>query len=84
MEGAETTAHAKVLLIWDVFKGQKTDKVLSKLASLNMEVVSVPANKTHFFQPLDVTVNKGKTLHERPVHYVVFSRNTKANGSKRE
>ena len=47
----------KALLIWDVFKGQKTDKVLSKLASLNIEVVSVPANMTHFFQPLDLTVN---------------------------
>ena len=40
-----------------MFKGQKTDKVLSKLASLNVEVVSVPANMTHFFQPLDLTVN---------------------------
>ena len=47
----------KALLIWDVFKGQKTDEVLSKLASLNSEVVSVPANMTHFFQPLDLTVN---------------------------
>lgn len=47
----------KALLVWDVFKGQKTDKVLSKLASLNVEVVSVPANMTHFFQPLDLTVN---------------------------
>ena len=45
------------LLVWDVFKGQKSDKVLSKLASLNIEVVSVPANMTHFFQPLDLTVN---------------------------
>ena len=47
----------KALLIWDVFKGQNTEKVLSKLASLNMVVVSVPANMTHFFQPLDLTVN---------------------------
>lgn len=47
----------KALLVWGVFKGQKTDKVLSKLASLNVEVVSVPANMTHFFQPLDLTVN---------------------------
>ena len=47
----------KALLLKDVFKGQKTDKVLSKLASLNVEVVSVPANMTHFFQPLSLTVN---------------------------
>ena len=40
-----------------MFKGQKTDEVLSKLASLNSEVVSVPANMTHFYQPLDLTVN---------------------------
>ena len=48
----------KALLIWDVFKGQKTEKVLSKLASKNIEVISVPANMTHFFQPLDLTVNR--------------------------
>ena len=28
-----------------------------QLASLNIEIVSVPANMTHFFQPLDLTVN---------------------------
>ena len=47
----------KALLIWDVFRGQKTQKVCSKLSSLNIEVISVPANMTHFFQPLDLTVN---------------------------
>jgi len=49
----------KALLIWDVFKGQKTEKVLSKPASLNIVVVFIPANMTHFFQPLDLTVNGG-------------------------
>ena len=39
----------KALLIWDVFRGQKTTKVL--------KIVSVPANMTHFFQPLDLAVN---------------------------
>ena len=48
----------KALLIWDVFKGQKTKKVLSKLTLKNIEVVNVPANMTHFFQPLDLTVNR--------------------------
>ena len=47
----------KAILIWDVFRGQTTERVLSKLASLNIEIVSVPANMTHFFQPLDLTVN---------------------------
>lgn len=46
----------KALLIWDVFKGQKTAKVSKKLASLNITIVSVPAHMTHFFQPLDLTV----------------------------
>ena len=41
----------KALLIWDVFKGQKTAKV-----SLNITIVSVPAHMTHFFQPPDLTV----------------------------
>ena len=70
----------KALLILDVFKGQRADKVLSQLASLNIEVVSLPANMTHFSSLLIL----GKALHERAVPYVVFSRNTKANGSKRE
>lgn len=47
----------KALLIWDVSRGQKTQKVCSKLSSLNIEVISVPANMTHFFQPLYLTVN---------------------------
>ena len=46
----------KALLIWDVFRGQKTQKVCSRLSSLNIEVISVPANMTHFFQPLDLIV----------------------------
>jgi len=51
-------ATQKALLIWDVFKGQKTGQVLSKLAAMNIEVVTVQANMTHFFQPLDLTVNR--------------------------
>ena len=47
----------KSLVIWDVFKGQMTDTVKSKLTSLSIELVAVPANMTHFFQPLDFTVN---------------------------
>ena len=30
---------------------------MDKLESLNLELVTVPANMTHFFQPLDLTVN---------------------------
>ena len=44
-------------MIWDVFKGQVTATVLEKLPSINCEFVPMPANMTHFFQPLDLTVN---------------------------
>ena len=47
----------KALVIWDVFKGQMTETVKQKLSSLNIALVAVPANMTHFFQPLDLTVN---------------------------
>ena len=47
----------KALVIWDVFRGQMTEKVKEKLQSLNFELVPVPANMTHLFQPLDLTVN---------------------------
>ena len=40
-----------------VFGGQTTDHVAQILDSLNIKVVKVPANMTHFFQPLDLTVN---------------------------
>ena len=38
-------------------KGQMTDMVKSKLTALSIDLVAVPANLTHFFQPLDLTVN---------------------------
>ena len=47
----------KTLVIWDVFKGQMTPAIKRELQSLNIELVPVPANMTHFFQPLDLTVN---------------------------
>ena len=47
----------KALMVWDVFKGQMTEAVKNNLASLNIELVPVPANLTHLFQPLDLTVN---------------------------
>ena len=47
----------KALLTWDVFRGQTTDYVAQILDSLNIKAVKVPANMTHFFQPLDSTVN---------------------------
>ena len=56
----------KALLTWDVFRGQTTDHVAPLLDSLNIKVVKVPANMTHFFQPLDLTVNGfAKNLREK-------------------
>ena len=47
----------KALLVWDAFKAQSTDKVLSELKRLNIHVVAVPKNITHLLQPLDLTTN---------------------------
>ena len=53
-KGVEVTSTHKALVLCDVFKGQMTDTVKT---SLFIELVAVPANMTHFFQPLDLTVN---------------------------
>ena len=50
--------ESKALLIFDVFRGQKTDSFINHLAEKNCIVVFVPSNMTDMFQPLDVTVNK--------------------------
>ena len=47
----------KALLVWDAFKARSTDKVLSELERLNINVVAVPKNMTHLLQPLDLTTN---------------------------
>ena len=52
----------KALLIWDVFKGQCSAAVNALLDKLNMKVVTVPANITHFFHPLDLTLS-GSVRH---------------------
>ena len=48
----------KALLIFDVFLGQTTDKVLKVLEDNNILATKIPPNMTHLFQPLDLTVNK--------------------------
>ncbi len=52
----------QALLVWAVFRGQMIQKVKEILGSLNIECVYVPANMTHFFQPLDLTVNGSGTV----------------------
>ena len=49
--------NAKVLLIFDVFKGQTTNAVIGLLQN-DIVVIHVPNNHTDLFQPLDISVNK--------------------------
>ena len=41
----------------DVFTGQMTPAVLDAFKEENICIVNVPANRTKFYQPLDLTVN---------------------------
>ena len=73
------TLDQEALLIWDVFKAKITTKVIDKLKDLNIECVFVPANMTHFFQPLDLTVNhcaKQNMRNEFVEYYSVCKRVT--------
>ena len=66
----------KALVIFDVFRGQITDKVLDHFKENNIATVFVLANMTGQLQPLDLTVNgyakkyctkqldSGKPIHE--------------------
>ena len=63
----------KALVIWDVFKGQVTQTVLDKLKSLDCEFVAVPANMTHFFQPLDLTINRSAKQFMRKQFVMYYS-----------
>ena len=47
----------KALLIFDVFKGQITNKVTKFIEENNFVFVHVPNNVTDQFQPLDLSVN---------------------------
>ena len=50
--------NEKALLIFDVFRSQTTDKIFKVLKDNHILVTKVPANMTHLFQPLDLTVNR--------------------------
>eukprot|EP00795_Rhopilema_esculentum_P011049 gene11049-19900_t len=50
-------AEQMSLLIFDVFKGQKTQRYQNHLESNGCALVYIPANLTDQFQPLDITVN---------------------------
>ena len=50
--------HWTVLLIWDVFWGQKTDPLLQILKENNILPKYIPSNMANYCQPLDLTTNK--------------------------
>ena len=50
--------NQKALLIFDVFRGQTTDKVLKIMEDNHVLATKVPANMTNLYQPLDLSVNK--------------------------
>ena len=71
------TETQRAVIIWDVFKGQMTETVKQKLSSHNIELVPVPANMTHFFQPLDLTVNGSAKKYMRKQFIVYYSSSVK-------
>ena len=46
------------LLIWDVFRGQKTESVIEVLKENNVHTEYIPNNMTNCYQPLDLTTHK--------------------------
>ena len=56
-EKLELPKDQPALLIIDVFSGQMTQPVLTKLKENHIKLTKVPANMTNLFQPLDLTVN---------------------------
>ena len=49
--------NQKAILIFDVFKAQKPERVQEVITENDCVCVFVPANMTNYFQPLDLTVN---------------------------
>ena len=49
--------NQRALAIFDVFRGQVTQPVLDLFEGHNIAITFVPANMTHLYQPLDLTVN---------------------------
>ena len=73
-------ADPKTLLPWIVFRRQTTDHVAEILDSLNIKVVKVPANLTHFFQLLRLNSQRvRKTFYEKNVCNLVCCGDQEAN-----
>jgi len=54
----EGEANQLTLLIFDNFKAQCTEKLLTHIDAHDVYVVMIPANCTDRLQPLDISVNK--------------------------
>ena len=67
----------KAVVVWDIFRGQTTEAVKHKLSSHNIELVAVPANMTHFFQQLDLTVNGSAKNYMKKQFIVYYSSSVK-------
>ena len=50
--------NQKALLIFDVFRGQTTNRVVELLEENHILATKVPPNMTNLYQPLDLSVNK--------------------------
>ncbi len=74
----------RALVICKVFKGQVTDNVVKKLESINCDFVPVPANMTHFLQPLDLTINKSAKQFMRREFVMYYSAVKLDNGKQME
>ena len=55
--GKKLSLDHPALLILDVFSGQLTNEVVNEMKEHDIVIRQVPANMTHLFQPLDLTVN---------------------------
>ena len=53
----ELEDNHKALLLFDVFKGQKTQAVIDLIDEYNCLSVFAPPNLTHIFQTLDLAIN---------------------------
>ena len=49
--------YQKAMLIFDVFRGQVTDRITKFIEENDCVIVHVPSNMTEHFKPLDLNVN---------------------------
>ena len=58
---------------WDIFKGQMTPAIKAELETKGIELVPVPSNMMHFFQPLDLTVDESVKKFMRKMFITYYS-----------